>query len=172
MNSNMRTLLEKLSLDYSEVSPQPKSKQLMTILEAGIVSQRNAFLLVRLMSETTEEHHFQDLTDKECSINHFHVQDYLPSGIDLRRCLTEAIAFVKALEESLTSQYSSVFRIILACDNDEPSNCVIRFHKLRDDEPPWLLIDKLEDYAEEAILVIDTDGSFPADEDKTRRSIQ
>jgi hypothetical protein len=42
------------------------------------------------------------------------------------------------------------FLIILSFQGDDS---IVRFHRLRDDEAPWVNIEKLEEYKEEGIMI-------------------
>ncbi|MEO2204757.1 hypothetical protein ABGV42_13515 [Paenibacillus pabuli] len=92
-----------------------------------------------------EETIYQDRTDLEASINHYHIEN-LKIGLKL----------ISNWEEHLKLQYPEREFILILSSTIEGENVVIRFYQLRNDDPEWIKLNDLEGYKEEAILVIET----------------
>jgi hypothetical protein len=92
-----------------------------------------------------------DPTGNECSVNSFHLEDYLEKGMAREAPALAATATKCAdwLAERLRRFSAEPFRIISSI---EDRHCTMRFHKRRDGET-WLA-DDIEAY-EEAIAVLD-----------------
>jgi hypothetical protein len=96
---------------------------------------------------------YGDATGYEASVNSQHVEDYLPRGTALTptSLAMTAQACARLLATRLRAFSADPFRIIVSVDG---TTSTIRFHKIREDERPWLS-PNLEGY-QEAILVLDT----------------
>jgi hypothetical protein len=90
---------------------------------------------------------FPDKTGYESFINHVH-RPFHGTAASLKSCLSYAIALQKGLTKVAENRR---FQVIVSVDGRE---CTIRFHQLRQGET-WIAED-LEGYAEEAILLLET----------------
>jgi hypothetical protein len=86
-----------------------------------------------------------DPTGNECSVNSFHLEDYLEKGMAREAPALAATAAKCAdwLAERLRRFSAEPFRIIVSIEN---RHCTMRFHKTRDGET-WLTGD-IESYGE------------------------
>lgn len=95
---------------------------------------------------------FGDRTGFEAFDSHIHLIDYIDEfrfGIieGLRFFLQLSILWGTKLKDTFP-QYK--FHIVLFYNGD---NCILRFHRLRDNESPWVDINSINDYTKEALLV-------------------
>jgi hypothetical protein len=92
-----------------------------------------------------------DLTGEECSVNSFHLEDYLEKDMsrESQALAVTAVKYADWLAERLRRFSADPFRIIFSVDR---RNCVMRFYKVRDGES-WL-DDDLEGY-QQAVAVHD-----------------
>lgn len=95
-------------------------------------------------TDSIEETIYEDRTDLEASINHYHIEN-LKTGLKL----------ISNWEEHLKLQYPEREFILILSSTIEGEDVVIRFYQLRNDEPEWIKLNDLEGYKEEAILVIE-----------------
>jgi hypothetical protein len=91
---------------------------------------------------------FPDKTGYESFINHVH-RSFDGTAASLKSCLSYAIALQKGLTRIAENRR---FQVIVSVDDRE---CTVRFHQLRQGET-WIAED-LEGYAEEAVLLLETD---------------
>jgi hypothetical protein len=95
-------------------------------------------------TDSIEETIYQDRTDLEASINHYHIED-LRTGIKL----------ISNWKENIKLNYPEKDFILILSSTIEGEDVVIRFYQFRDYEPEWIKLNDLEGYKEEAILVIE-----------------
>ncbi|HBU84421.1 MAG TPA: hypothetical protein DEF35_22670 [Paenibacillus sp.] len=95
-------------------------------------------------TDSIEETIYQDRTDLEASINHYHIED-LRTGIKL----------ISNWKENIKLNYPEKDFILILSSTIEGEDVVIRFYQFRDHEPEWIKLNDLEGYKEEAILVIE-----------------
>ena len=100
----------------------------------------------------------EDETGTECFWSHFHLEDFLARPTSLEEVARTALDYVWPLRKGiLASHLSGSFRMIAAIEMpglaQAKPNCVIRFHRVRPDQP-WIE-ENLESYKQEAILVCD-----------------
>ncbi|WP_340401578.1 hypothetical protein [Paenibacillus sp. FSL H8-0079] len=95
-------------------------------------------------TDSIEETIYQDRTDLEASINHYHIED-LRTGLKL----------ISNWKENIKLNYSEKEFILILSSTIEGEDVVIRFYQFRHDEPEWIKLNDLEGYKEEAILVIE-----------------
>ena len=139
-NKHMRELLEQ-GAALTEISvPSP----FQMLIGGGFTAAHGCVFLRRLFhhgSRGGEPRH--DLTGEECSVNSFHLEDYLE--VDMSReapaLAATAVRCVDWLAERLRRFSADSFRIIVSVDG---RNSTMRFHKVRDGES-WLH-DDLEGY--------------------------
>ncbi len=93
---------------------------------------------------TIEETIYQDRTDLEASINHYHIE-HLKTGLKL----------IANWEEHLKLKYPEQEFVLILSSTITGEDVAIRFYQLRNDEPEWIKLKDLEGYREEAILVIE-----------------
>jgi len=94
--------------------------------------------------DSIEETMYQDRTELEASINHYHLE-HLSTGIKL----------ISNWKENLEWNYPEKDFILILSSTIEGEDVVIRFYQYRDHEPEWIKLNDLEGYKEEAILVIE-----------------
>lgn len=94
--------------------------------------------------DAMEQTFYQDRTELEASINHYHI-DNLETGIEL----------LKNWEKYLKSNYPEKKFVLILSSTLAGEDVVIRFYQCRQDESEWMKRDDLEGYREEAILVIE-----------------
>lgn len=160
MNSKMEALFNNASITLEQTPSRVKNKELNILLDTGIQERDGVYLLKDLTPSNKSRSDYYDLTDMECTINHIHITDFLspypapkPDAVD---CLRESIRYVKDLQQRLSADFPEIpFRIILSVEWENPKSCVIRFHRIRDNEPSSLNTDDLDGYLEEGILYID-----------------
>ena len=153
----MENLLEKGTIDLVHPPLHIRSEKLRNILEEGLSIHSEVYLLNRFIPLDYNDREFSDLTREECIINHIHIKYVLPSDTQQGDYLKESIAYVKGLENLLKSKYPNQhFRISLSVDLLNLTQCVVRFHKIRENEASWITMDDLESYQGEGILVLDT----------------
>lgn len=138
-NSAMRNLLN----DLTDSNPPISSN----LFNPNFYEWNNCVLLEASSLKnihSIEETIYQDRTDLEASINHYHVEN-LKTGLKL----------IANWEEHLKLQYSEREFILILSSTIEGEDVVNRFYQLRNDEPEWIKLKDLEGYREEAILVIE-----------------
>ncbi|MDN8593534.1 hypothetical protein Q0V21_32970, partial [Paenibacillus sp. 11B] len=80
-----------------------------------------------------EETIYQDRTDLEASINHYHIED-LRTGIKL----------ISNWKENIKLNYPEKDFILILSSTIEGEDVVIRFYQFRDHEPEWIKLNDLE----------------------------
>ncbi|MEK4052154.1 hypothetical protein MHB84_00765 [Paenibacillus sp. FSL F4-0087] len=138
-NKAMKNLLDELSQSNKFINSD--------LLNPNFIEWDNCiFIDTSSLSNTDSigEIIYQDRTDLEVSINHYHVDD-LWTGFKL----------VSNWEENLKSNYPKREFILILSSTIEGEDVVIRFYQSRDNEPEWINLNDLEGYKEEAILVIE-----------------
>jgi hypothetical protein len=97
---------------------------------------------------------YGDKTGFEASNNHIHISQYVDDGY--RSPIKElklAMYILDAWKIKLKTDFPEYkFHLILSYDGKEST---LRFHKYREDEGFWLIIDDLDGYEEEAILILE-----------------
>ncbi|MCM3172897.1 hypothetical protein [Paenibacillus sp. MER 99-2] len=91
-----------------------------------------------------EETMYQDRTELEASINHYHLE-HLSTGIKL----------ISNWKENLELSYAEKDFILVLSSTIEGEDVLIRFYQFRDRKPEWIKLNDLEGYKEEAILVVE-----------------
>ena len=130
-------------------------RDLAKIIEEGFskVDGVVVFKATHRLAASADIDSFPDLTGYECFANHLHIEDYLTDGhnVDQEEKLLQGVGFCFCLESALKKFSIDNFRIIISFDGD---SCNVRFHKVRPGET-WL-VDDLESYKEEALVVLNT----------------
>jgi hypothetical protein len=91
-----------------------------------------------------EDMNYLDKTDFETSNNHIHLDDF-----------TTGIELLNKWKSELTKKYKDKqFIFVMSC-NPEGTDVVIRFYQYRTDEPEWIERNNLENYKEEALMIIE-----------------
>ena len=153
MNAKMREVLANLEIEdvFSVDSDLPRASA--TLLEQGIIHIHDLYLLRALTSDARELDQHSDLTDVECSINHVHMEWHVDDQ-RLHDISRVAIRLATEIANLLTSNYpSEEFYVVVGIDEDDFHT--VRFYKVREDEPPWVRVDMLDEYID-GILVIST----------------
>lgn len=95
---------------------------------------------------------FGDRTGFEAAESHVHMRDvskfFEENPIEGLRCAKKVVSMWVAKLKIDFPNYN--FLIILTFHGDDS---IVRFHKLRDNEAPWVNIEELEDYKDEGIIV-------------------
>ncbi len=158
MKTNMAMQELLLHHGISEGESYPLDPKLESILSAGIHVLDGAYLFAKFeTSVSAPRSRFGDLTGYECAVNHFHIESNLtsPDNKSPDTLLKNGITFVHRLESKLASTFPGVpFRIIFGYSSDPLLSCVVRFHKIRANEE-WVMLDDLEGYKLEALMVLD-----------------
>ena len=156
MNTKMNRLLGQMSIDLNTVVDlHPK---LDLILKKGLFKDNEAILFQAVVNEPAKKRDFRFTTEREAFENHIHIDPwYLEVNKEDSFYVTQALAFVDQLLDILLAEYTdSRFRVILGIEWSNPSNCTVRFHKRRDNEPVLVEKNEIERFGEHAILVFDT----------------
>lgn len=98
---------------------------------------------------------YGDKTGLEASNNHIHISQYIN---DSNRSPIEGLELAMYILDIWNNKLKAKFpvckfHLILSYDDKEST---LRFHKYREDEGFWLTIDELDNYKEEAILIVET----------------
>ncbi|OPX41867.1 hypothetical protein CLHUN_42580 [Ruminiclostridium hungatei] len=95
---------------------------------------------------------FCDRTQLEATYNHIHLSDVLPElEENPKYSLRIAIEIMKIWEHKLKTEFpKEKFHIVISHDE---FGSVVRFYKIRPLDIPWVDIDNIDKYKEEAILV-------------------
>lgn len=154
INQRMRAILGRTSLDtFSEKITL--SEELSGLLRQGFTDLDGAvvFTAMRDSAERIKPDNFPDLTGYECFVNHIHVEDHVEDSLSGQSVLLrQGVAFALATENQLRSAFTGkLFKVIVAFNE---LGCGVRFHSVRLGEE-WLA-KNLDEYAEEAILVLET----------------
>ena len=158
----MRALLEETEILIPE-RLDPLHAALKQIVDSGLFENEGCFFLNALLNEgldiksALEKN--EDRTGLECSINNLYIQSIIYTNpynalIDSNTVLNQGIHYAIYLSERISS--FGHFKIILSFatgnEKDRIIDCSVRFHLIRQGES-WIS-QNLEDYTEEAILVI------------------
>ena len=97
---------------------------------------------------------YGDKTGFETSNNHIHISQYVDDGYKSPiEGLKLAMYILDVWKIKLKTDYPEYkFHLILSYDGKEST---LRFHKYRENEGFWLIIDDLDGYKEEAILIVE-----------------
>jgi len=153
MNSVMKTLHTAVASGKLTGAVNLNS-ELLKLIEPGFTMKDGAVLLKtqEKLAMDIRPDNFPDLTGYECFVNHIHIEDYLGDAERGSNSLLEqGLAFANKIVEELSSLYlGKPFKVIVATNE---SGCSVRFHMIRNGEN-WLS-DDLDEYGQEAILVLD-----------------
>lgn len=149
-NHIMQKIIDISNLDLNSISLYSR---LQKMLDSGVIELEGYYFLksqiIKEIKPNLIIHNFLDKTDLECDVNHIHIdkskkyrQDILKQGIKF------SFELCKLLEKL------GKFEIILGYSTSNFEECNIRFHKIRDDEIPY--IGEIEKFEDEAMLVIHT----------------
>jgi len=155
MNDQMKSIIS--CFNINEI-PNYSSPILLDLVNPVFIKVDD-FILMRKKNEKVKEldlksiySTFFDKTGYEASDSHIHMIDYIDEfrfghfeGLRFFLQLTQQ--WGKKLRESFID---NKFHVVLSYDKKD---CNLRFYKLRDDESPWIDIESLNSYEEEAILV-------------------
>jgi hypothetical protein len=153
INQRMRTRLRQANpADFAK--GEKLSEELSQLLAQGFTYLDGAVVFSAMLNiaESVKPDNFPDLTGFECFVNHIHVEDHLDEPTPNQAALLkQGIAFALATESQLRSTLpDKPFRVVVAAG---ASGCGVRFHLARQGEE-WLA-SNLDDYLEEAILVLE-----------------
>ena len=131
-------------------SGAPLDQELCSIADRGFVLAGDACRLEAFSSKNShvKTSDFPDLTGYECFLNSVHVDDYVRENV-----VEQGFLFIERVflgwQKLLGSRTLNALASIEA-----PGSMVVKFHLLRDGES-WAA-DPLDDYLEEAVLVVDS----------------
>lgn len=128
--------------------------------DVQVVEARGCFLLEGFLKRPhLSPADFPDATRLECSANKLRMEGMFPPRL-VASCplllLTAGMMTARLLSLEL-ARHASRFNVILSYDGE---SCAVRFHKIRAGER-WLLED-LDDYADEGVLVFEAGCDVPA----------
>jgi hypothetical protein len=127
--------------------------------EVKVVEAGGCFLLAGFVKKPhLSPADFPDATGLECSANKLRMETLFSDRIAALYpllLLTAGLVTARTLAAEL-ARHPSRFNVIVSFDGD---SCAVRFHKIRAGER-WLLED-LEDYAEEGVLVFEAGPEAP-----------
>ena len=128
MNQQMESLYKAAMSAIPDTSAVPQDR-LADVMDFEIEQLGDAILLKALADKTeVNVTDFDNLTDYECFVNQFRVQDYL-LGVSETRAIREACDYASALNLKLVSfAPNQQFRYIIASG---PKGCGFRFHQIR-----------------------------------------
>lgn len=130
--------------------------KLRSLISSNVVEAGGCFFLEPFYDSGMDMEHLlqqlQDRTGVECFVNHIHVSDYVDSrtGSDPIRYLVTGLRYACLLQSKL--KIIGGFEIIVSYGEDEIPDCTVHFHKTRENEK--YLLDELDEYRDEAILVL------------------
>ena len=95
---------------------------------------------------------FCDKTQFEATNNHVHLSDILPELDDNpKQSLRIALELIEIWENKLKTEFpKEKFHLIISHDE---FGSTVRFYKIRPSDIPWININSIDNYKEEAILV-------------------
>ena len=143
-NMAMRNLLNKSiqsnePMDFNLFNPEFHEWDRCILVDASSLKNTSSI----------DETGYQDRTDLEASINHYHI-DSLETGLKL----------ISNWEECLRFTYPKREFILILSSTTDGENVVLRFYQYRNDEPEWIQLNDLERYKEEAILIVEIFHEF------------
>jgi hypothetical protein len=145
MNTHMRRLLPVGLTDAFHGQPT-----LVGIAERKLVRLDDCIIFD---GERDNRGDFPDRTGYECFVNHIHIDDLVPK-CSPQTLVEQAVVLAASLNHRLRIMApNTTFRFLISAHND--GGCTLRFHTVRSGEE-WVA-DNLENYAEEAIAVIESD---------------
>jgi hypothetical protein len=156
LNRRMQRYLADLrSREVEAALPSPGKGPDVQIVEARGCFLLNGFVKKPHLSPAD----FPDATTLECSANKLRMEGMFPARI-VASCplllLTAGMLTARLLSVELARREAR-FNVILSYDGE---SCAVRFHKIRAGER-WLLED-LEEYADEGVLVFEAGRDAPA----------
>lgn len=154
-NAAMRSLLLQHNID--PLMPDASlDARLLELVGRGVVERDGCWLLAETSESgtSTPRAAFPDSTGYEAFMNHIHIEDVLElePERDQGWLLRQGVMYARVLRDLLAPL--GVFRIVVAAQMGASGGCGVRFYRRRRGEV-WLT-DDLEQYREDAILVIDT----------------
>jgi len=151
LNSKMKEFVDSNGLNL-DVPPQ-LPEALAAILKPGFVRVNGAIVLKALTqgAKAISLADFPDETGYESFVNHIHIEDYVPhehrSALVL---MANGISLASRVLGLLRQSYpTEEFDVIVSF---QENHCTVRFHKKRTGQQ--LLRDNLDDYKEEALMVL------------------
>ncbi len=161
-NKRMQDILLKYHIGANE--PYSLDPNLSSILDSGIREVNGAYLFAKLEgSEAEPSSQFMDLTDYEYMVNHIHLEfNLMPQSRKNPRILVRnGVVFADRLRTKLASAFPKIpFRIILSFRSHPILTCVVRFHRIRNNQEP--ISDNLEDYKSDAMMVVEVPAQMLA----------
>lgn len=146
-NQQMKKML--LGITEDEI-PEILKPEFQKIVNGGILEENGCYFLKVLYEKKGNAtiNEFPDKTGYECFVNHIHIDDLVENPK-----LEDAIAFSKILITSIKKYLNNSAQTISVIISWDEMSQTIRFHLKRNGEN-WLT-DDLEEYTEEAILLIE-----------------
>ncbi|MDA8066345.1 MAG: hypothetical protein M0031_12740 [Thermaerobacter sp.] len=93
----------------------------------------------------------------EADENHIHLNDYFPKEFrNIFEMTAVATTILEIWNVKLQMQFPLYTFHLIASINKEDGEITLRFYRFRDYEGPWLNMDAIDNYEEEALLIIET----------------
>lgn len=145
MNEKMKSILDKYHIDYKSLQTLDLPSELKKHLESGI-EKRNDINCYTYKSIEKFELFYPDSTGNEYSNNKVHID----TNCGITKALGVSLNFAFTIV-GLLDAFNHSFDIVISYDG---ADFTISFYRKRDNEE-WLM-DDLDSYTEEAIMVITT----------------
>ena len=151
----MRAQLQEIgNISYTEISNEKVQK----LLSSEFIEWDGCILLEAVNDKNNLDtcfkpnKYYQDRTGYEAFCNHIHMSDYSP---EIEECppksLILALKILEVWEVKLMKSFPGIkFHLILSHDE---FGSVLRFHKYRLAEGPWLNVDNINGYTEQGIML-------------------
>lgn len=153
LNSKMKEFIN--SYDLNLEVPTQLHPALAAIVEPGFVRVNGTIVLKALTqgAKAVSLADFPDETGYESFVNHIHIEDYVPhENRSVLLLMANSISLASSLRRLLRQSFpSEEFEIIVSF---QENHYTVRFHKKRAGQE-WLR-DDLDDYQEEALMVVQT----------------
>lgn len=156
MNKKMEELLEEIkngNNDYQLPTINMLDKFCPQIIEwDGCILLQLGSNLDDLPEKFEPNNVFCDRTQFEATHNHIHLSDILPELDDNpKRSLKIALELIEIWEHKLKTGFSKEkFHLVISHDE---FGSIVRFYKIRPSDIPWININSIDNYKEEAILI-------------------
>lgn len=156
MNKKMEELIEEIKNSDSDY--QLKTENMLDKLCPQFIEWDGCILLqlgsnLDDLPEKFEPNNiFFDKTQLEATHNHIHLSDILPELDDNpKQSLKIGLELIEIWEHKLKAEFSKEkFHLVISHDE---FGSIVRFYKIRPSDIPWININSIENYKEEAILV-------------------
>ena len=151
-NTRMRKLVSSLK-DPLKIELNEKN-----ILSDPCFYESEGFVLLKETEEIEEVNKekvlkiYKDYTGYEAFCNEYNVEDYFDTGNEELVSLQIVFKLADIWKERLEAQFADYTFIISISRSEDYSN--IRFYRYRPKEAPWLLLNNLDGYLDEAVAAV------------------